>query len=140
MIDILIISFFTAYVVRVLLYEDRVSHYGPWPSRIAKVVRVSRRDPQNPEERFAEFTHPVTLFDRVRQLLTRCYEIDPESNQWFIRESRMEMWTCPKCLTFWVVSVLAIPYFLLAGLSIVLLPFYVGAAYGLSYLIYQKSE
>jgi hypothetical protein len=130
------LAFAVAYITRVLLYEDRVSHYGPWPSKNSKVVRMQR--PAGEEILYTQ-EHPVTAFDRIRQATTGAYDVDKKTNTWYVREDRMEMWTCPKCLTFWVAGAVVIPYCLLTG-KWKDIPVTWMAVCGLGYMAYNLSD
>lgn len=130
-----VLSFAVSYLVRVLLFEERVSHFGPWPSKNA-IVRRLRKDEDG---LIMEYEQPVTFFDRVRQFFTRCYDIDKKTNEWYVREDRMEMWTCPKCLSFWVAGAVVIPYLLLTG-RWKDIPLAWVAVSGGSYLLYRMTD
>lgn len=80
---------FLFYVTRVLLFEEKESHHGPFPSRTESV--------------YDEETHhlqPVTLFDRIRRYSPfNPYTI--KDGVWIVDKLKMERWTCPLCLSFW---------------------------------------
>jgi hypothetical protein len=80
------------YLTKVLLFEEKTDHYGPFPSTSEWVHRKNH------------YAQPVTLFDRVRRWTLNPYDIDVEDGEglWHVDEQRMERWTCPKCLSFWI--------------------------------------
>lgn len=93
------------YLVRVLLFEEKVSHYGPWPSKRRQVVWYKMTKPSG----FYEYTQPVTAFDWVRRIfgVYRVSKIGDKSQGteeelWYVNEARAEVWTCPVCLSFWM--------------------------------------
>jgi len=95
----------TFYVTRVLLYADVDSHAGPFPQMNQTVVHVQ---PGTDDDDFTFYQHrqPVTLFDYFRRIFG-LYDIvqaedDPAAKLWYIRQTRLEVWTCPTCLSFWV--------------------------------------
>lgn len=93
-----------SYAVRVLGYSDAP---GPYESRRRTVRRITRYDIDATVE---TTDRPVSLFDWIRLLTTRCYDVT-EADQtgmiyWYVREDRIKMWTCPVCLSFWM----ALPY------------------------------
>jgi hypothetical protein len=128
------LSFAVSYLVRVLLFEERVSHFGPWPSREATVVRIRKEG-----DEVSIYKQPVTFFDRIRFWTSRAYEIDQENNEWYVREDRMEMWSCPKCLTFWMSAAVVIPYCLFTG-KWKQIPLMVAAVSGGAYLIHNLND
>ena len=82
------------YLTKVLLFEEKTSHFGPFASTSEWVIRQS-----------THYQQPVTLFDRIR----RWSPFNPYNVQmiegeglWAVDEKRMERWTCPKCLSFWI--------------------------------------
>lgn len=129
-----LLSFAAAYLTRALLFEERVSHYGPWPSRDATVVRIKREG-----EEITTYKQPVTFFDRLRYWTTRAYEIDHENKEWYVREDRMEMWSCPKCLAFWTSGAIVVPYLLLTG-NWKEIPLMWAAVSGASHLAYKLTD
>lgn len=129
-----ILSFAVSYITRALLFEERVSHYGPWPSKDLTVKRM-RRD----ENYTYLYEQPVTFFDRIRFWTTRAYDIDHKRNEWFVREDRMEMWTCPKCLAFWVSGAVVVPYLFLTG-QWKMIPVAWLAVAGGSHMIYKLTD
>jgi len=84
------------YITRVLLYEEKESHFGPFPSKTRQVYNEDTGHIQ-----------PVTLFDWVRRLTLNPYQIHEEL--WMINNPKMDRWTCPTCLSFWI----AIPFTIL---------------------------
>jgi hypothetical protein len=82
-----------AYLTKILLYEEKESHFGPFPSKTKIVHDLQSR-----------YTQPVTLFDWIRRLTLNPYNIQGEL--WVVNEKEMERWTCPTCLSFWI----AIPF------------------------------
>lgn len=81
------------YLTKVLLFEEKVSHHGPFPSTSEWVQRPS-----------TSYTQPVTLFDRVRRWTLNPYTIQKFDGEylWVLDEKKLERWTCPKCLSFWI--------------------------------------
>lgn len=90
-----------AYFTRVFLFQEKTSHWGPFPSKKRFVRSMTRSG-----ETSIMHQQPVTVFDWVRHLTTRCYDVtEPDELgdiYWYTRQSRMEMWTCPTCLSFWM--------------------------------------
>lgn len=78
------------YATQVLLFEERVDHFGPFPSRTLFVHRAR-----------SGYSQPVTLIDRVRRWTLNPYTFEAEG-LWTVDELAMERWSCPKCLSFWV--------------------------------------
>lgn len=81
-------AFALAYLVKVLMLEEKEDHEGPWPALFGRVYF--------PE---SEHLQRVALFDRIRRIFG-VYII--EDNLWTVNEARAELWTCPVCLSFWV--------------------------------------
>lgn len=82
------------YLTKVLLFEEKDSHHGPFPSTSEWVNRQS-----------TSYVQPVTLFDRVRRWTLNPYrvqEFQEGEYLWVVDEKRMERWTCPTCLSFWI--------------------------------------
>lgn len=133
--QLIALSLAAAYITRALLFEERVSHYGPWASKREKVLRMRKTK----DGQILHYEQDVTFFDRIRQFTTRCYDIDKEEGIWGVREDRMEMWTCPKCLAFWVSGAITIPYLLITG-QWKQIPLAWAAVSGGAYLAYHVSE
>jgi hypothetical protein len=52
-------------------------------------------------------TYHPGLFDRIR-FLFGLYRVSPDnSHVWVVRNERLPVWECPKCLSFWVAVVTA---------------------------------
>lgn len=83
------LSLLVFYVTRSLMFTEKVSHYGPFSSSKKFVTRVKNN-----------YHQPVTLFDWIRRLSFNPYEVN--GDLWVIQEKRLEVWTCPFCLSFWV--------------------------------------
>lgn len=82
-----------AYVLRVLLFEEAGT--GPFMSREAFVTIDG------------VVVRPVHFFDRIRRLFGAYrVSVDPDIQKWEVFPSRMLLWMCPKCLSFWI----AMPY------------------------------
>ena len=97
-LNILLASLACAYIVRILLLEEKESHVGPFVLKSTFVY-------------FQETKHiqPAALFDILR-LLLGVYTVShtKSGTLWTVRQLRAEVWECPKCLSFWV----AIPFVL----------------------------
>lgn len=100
------------YLTRVLLFEEKDSHFGPWPSKTRRVVwfkfppEAVFDDPE--AHAYEEYRQPVTLFDWVRRVfgLYRVAKYGDEGQKtaeelWYVNSDRVEVWTCPVCLSFW---------------------------------------
>jgi hypothetical protein len=77
------------YLTKILLYQEKESHYGPFPSTEKSTYREATGHVQ-----------PVTLFDWVRRFTLNPYSIHDDT--WIIDERKMERWSCPTCLSFWI--------------------------------------
>lgn len=101
MLWVLLAGIAAAYFTRVFLFQEKISHHGPFPSKKRFVRSMIRQG-----DTVIQHQQPVTLFDWVRRLTTRCYDIaepdDLGDIYWYTRPARMEMWTCPTCLSFWM--------------------------------------
>lgn len=113
---VLLVGFFAYYLTKIFLFEHKESHFGPWPSSWRVVRHIYRIDLQE-YDAFHTYQQPVTLFDWVRRIFG-LYEIikddplddDDEDDQeiWIVRERRLELWTCPTCLSFWSGAIVSI--------------------------------
>lgn len=118
-----------AYLTRVLLFDAHGT--GPFPSAESKIVVD-----EGP-------VRAVHLFDRVRRVLG-AYEI--VDSLWFVRSKRMEVWECPKCLSFWMAFVGAVPVIMLVALdygalALVVYPFiHLSMAFCSSFLVFKHLE
>lgn len=88
-----------AYLVRVLLLQEKEDHEGPWPSSVKKVYFSGSEHLQ----RVALFDHLLRLFGAYKA----------EGSLWTVNEPRAEVWQCPVCLSFW----LSLPFSVLLLLS-----------------------
>ncbi len=81
------------YLTKVLLFEEKTDHYGPFPSTSEWVQRP-----------YSNYSQPVTLFDRVRRWTLNPYTVQRYEGEalWVVDETKLERWTCPKCLSFWI--------------------------------------
>lgn len=101
MIEILALAllcmFAAAYGVVVLLFTSDAD--GPFKAEDCFVIDESLDCGQ------------VTVFDRVRRLFG-AYRVERKTGVtiWTVFEPRMEVWRCPKCLGFWLSSLVSIPY------------------------------
>jgi uncharacterized membrane protein YqaE (UPF0057 family) len=101
----------TAYLVRVFLFDGSI---GPFEDEHSVIVDDGEI-----------IGHP-DIFDRVRALFGAYQRIKKDGTAfWHVRQSRMAVWRCPKCLGFWVSMLINIVYFLLTFMPIMLFPFYV---------------
>lgn len=108
---ILVFGFVTFYLTNVLLLdEDKVSHHGPWPDSKREVVWATQVDLKRGQ--FNELRYPVTLFDWVRRVFG-LFIVD--GDVWHVNSARVEVWTCPVCLSWWVGLFSSIPWIILAG-------------------------
>ncbi len=80
---------FAAYLTRMLLFVEKVDHFGPFPSTKLFIHRTR-----------TNYAQQVTLFDWIRRFTPfNPYLI--QGDLWVINESRLEVWSCPFCLSFW---------------------------------------
>lgn len=80
---------FVAYVTRMLTFTEKIDHFGPLPSDKLFIHRAR-----------TNYAQPVTLFDWIRRITPfNPYLI--QGDLWVIREKRLEVWSCPFCLSFW---------------------------------------
>lgn len=79
------------YATQVLLFRERETHQGPFPSETEFVYRKRNG-----------YSQPVNLFDRIRRFTLNPYDVDADLGLWHVNERAMERWTCPKCLSAWV--------------------------------------
>lgn len=118
-----LVGLVTAYIVEVLLFQEKVSHYGPFPSKERKVIHIQHR----PDGTVSEYTQPVTWFEWFRRgfgvytvLPDEGTTGDPEneipaippSETWFVNPEAIEVWTCPTCLSFWVSVIVSLVAFI----------------------------
>lgn len=97
-----------AYVVRVLLYDAHAT--GPFEA--SKHVVIDSQDPAD--------CRCANLFDRVRRLFG-AYLVAPGPDLtyvWYPYDPRMQVWRCPKCLSFWVAFMGSIPTMVLSDISV----------------------
>jgi hypothetical protein len=95
----LVVTLALAYIVKVMLLEEKEDHEGPWPSAVKKVYFQK-----------AEHIQRVALFDYIRRIFG-AYHVS--GDLWTVNEGRAEVWTCPTCLSFW----LAMPFSFILFLS-----------------------
>ncbi|APU89039.1 hypothetical protein Rctr85_010 [Virus Rctr85] len=137
---------FVFYASLVLLFQEKESHFGPWPSRLRRVIWAKLAKPDSASDwtdSYTEYTQPVTLFDWVRRLFG-AYAVqrvsdDPVEEVWYVKDERMEVWTCPVCLSFWLSLVPTVFYKLVGGgwLSSFIFPFAVSGVSVLLHGIYD---
>lgn len=94
-----------AYITHVLLYTNTYS--GPIVKK-DKFVYNSKTSK----------SRPVNFFDIVRLILFSPYKIEQDWELWIEDENRLELWSCPVCLSFWISSFVSIPYFFMNGASL----------------------
>ena len=80
----------TFYLTRSLTFIKKVDHFGPFPSS-KKFVTILED----------HYNQPVTLFDWIRRL-TPFNPYLVTGDLWVVNKRKMEVWTCPFCLSFWV--------------------------------------
>lgn len=111
--ELLIVGIFsTYYIVRILLYTDKESHFGPFTNENKFIYNSVTAHSQ-----------PVSFFDYIRRYTYNPYVI--EDNLWTIHPKRMWVWTCPQCLGFWISMAVTIFLYLFYGISLlqlILLP------------------
>lgn len=124
-----IMAMAVTYATHILLLERKTSHFGPFPSKSRFVVFHTDFDEDGTE--IARHAQPVALFDRIRRLFG-AYSI--QGLQWNVRDGALsEVWTCPKCLSFWIAL---LPALILAVYGVpFLFPFYVLALAGVSSIV-----
>lgn len=133
-------AFWTYYVTQVLLLEEKDSHYGPFPSNKRR-VNWSQTIPTVLGPMFRDYSAPVTVFDWIRRIF-RVYAIEKEGDGyeiWHVIDARAEVWTCPRCLSFWVALIPTFGYVLSGSLGIEVLFMPSGLA-GLSYFLMGRSS
>ncbi len=101
-----LLSFVTAYVVKLFEFSEPQSHHGPLKNQD---VRVKRYDLDG-----EAYDAPTTLIDRVRQR-TPLNPYIVRGDEWIIDTERMEVWECPKCLTPYAAFAVTVPFMLLYG-------------------------
>lgn len=102
--EIVAFGFFVYYLVKTLLFEERISHFGPFVDKNI-IVRSTSREVVDGKVNFSFHDQPASIFDKIRQSITKCYKVEIASDgksYWFVDEERIEVWTCPKCLSFWM--------------------------------------
>ena len=84
------LSLLVFYLTRMLLFVERDNHFGPLPSAKKFLTRI-----------VDNYHQPVTLFDWIRRFTPfNPYEV--KGDLWIVNERKMEVWTCPFCLSFWI--------------------------------------
>jgi hypothetical protein len=101
MFEFIIAIFAAFYVLQVMLYEDRISHFGPFKST-EKFIHNSQ----------TYHTQPVALFDYIRRFTVIFNPYEIHGDLWEIIPHKMERWTCPKCLSFWTTFCITGPMFI----------------------------
>lgn len=101
------------YITKILLFEEKTSHFGPMKSDSKVVYNDSTKHVQ-----------PVTLFDYVRQIIPFLNPYHVNNELWEVNESKMERWTCPTCLSFWTAFLFTVPLFFLKKLNLLDLVLY----------------
>lgn len=94
-----------AYLVRILLFDDSTQ---PFESE-KKVVRNSY-GLSGPD------THLVGFFDQVRRGFG-AYRIEEGENEieYWYTTVRIQLWQCPKCLSFWLTFLFSGPFIVYTG-------------------------
>lgn len=99
----------TFYLTRSLLFAEKVDHFGPFPSA-TKFLTILE----------SHYHQPVTLFDWVRRF-TPFNPYQVSGNLWIVNKRKMEVWTCPFCLSFWVALIATAIYGLTVQPNILIL-------------------
>jgi len=130
------LSLMLFYITRILLYEEVLTHYGPFASKTKFVINKTNN-----------YTRPVALFDWVRRAIPFFNPYAVEENLWYVDVKKMERWTCPLCLSFWTAALPTL-YLILNSdynwMSIIFLHFALAAAsaiinYGVDYVMQLRS-
>ncbi len=102
------LSLLVFYLTRMLQFVERDNHYGPFPSKTKFVTRP-----------IDNYHQPVTLFDWIRRLTPYWNPYKVQGSVWTINEQKLEVWTCPFCLSFWtsfvataILGIVVQPHFL----------------------------
>jgi len=129
---ILIAGLACAYLIRVLLLEEKVSHEGPFVLKETFVLFQGSKHVQ----RFA-------LFDIIR-FIFGAYKRVPEMTAQRVYTLRdfwiAEVWTCPICLSFWAAFPLTLVFIPLFHPPFLLLPQIHFAIAGLSWIIFDWKQ
>jgi hypothetical protein len=129
---ILIAGIACAYLIRVLLLEQKVSHEGPF---VLKETFVLFQDTKH-VQRFA-------LFDIIR-LVFGAYKRVPEMTAQRVYTLRnfwiAEVWTCPVCLSFWAAFPLSLSLSFLYHPPFILYVLVHLAIAGIGLLIFRRTE
>jgi hypothetical protein len=128
--SILIGGIWTFYVTSVLLWSD-LAAIGPFMSTKKKVIRTIFEGTE-----FQQHERPVNLVDHIRRVFG-VYKV--EGDQWIVIDRALPVWTCPKCLSFWVVSPIT-AWFFMQNYSILDSAVFHVAAAGISYVIFLWLE
>jgi hypothetical protein len=129
---VLVCGLIVAYLTSVFILEEKSSHYGPFPSTTERVVWYKNEgggvfsEYSYPVTLFDRIRRLYGLFSiaqlepPVEETETACPTnlafpnqpaqpsesskppVLPVKTNWFVRNERVEVWTCPKCLSFWV--------------------------------------
>lgn len=136
-------SFATMYLMSILLWHEEGEH-GPFPDNRRDVVRLR----QVMEDHITEYRVRVTLFDWVRRVFG-LYDVsryeDVSGNVrfiWLVREERLPVWACTRCLSFWAALAVCIP--LNFSIPLWWMPMFVlgmsGASYAIHWWIQKQLE
>lgn len=99
MIEAFVASVFAvAYCVRVLLFDGSIQPF----QNLKNYVLDGANDGAG--------TYPVGLFDHVRRLFGAYKIEDANGIEVWKTTVRMDLWRCPKCLSFWVSFVASAPF------------------------------
>lgn len=100
------LGFAVYYLTSVLIFS--MDDVGPYPQK-NKDVALGIIDEQTKDRALVK--RPVGFFDYIRRFFG-AYIVSTDKQDkrqvWIVREGRMEVWTCPYCLGFWVAFVLAV--------------------------------
>lgn len=125
---VILAAFAVAYLVWVFLFDLETGGVGPFRSKTKIFAEHRRVEDGSPDPDYQLFIYHITLWDRIRQWLTRAYRIEktpymawePEDEieeVWIKNDNRMQVWECPKCLSFWMSIPLTLLYAASNGIS-----------------------
>lgn len=96
---------FVWYVSKVMLFENGDDVGGPLVSETEFIYDDVLHE-----------QHPVNLFDRIRRAIFNPYHV--HDGLWEVDQRRIQVWSCPTCLSFWVSFLVSIPFFFSKKFSI----------------------
>lgn len=113
----LLACFSSFYLVSIFLWSESGEN-GPFPDKTRSIIRVRKML----EDSISEYRVRVVLFDWVRRffglydVLKYTDEHGVKTETWLVREERIPVWLCPRCLSFWVSLIVCTPYIFIVPL------------------------